>query len=524
MRKKWGVIRLYSILAADDEPIIREGIKYLLDYEALGFTVCGEAANGEQAYERILALQPDVVLLDIRMPGLDGLEVIKRARAQGYSGNVIVISSYTDFHYAQEAMRQGVQCYITKPIDEDELQHALITFRQTLDAASQAAHYRRRARSTILEDILRGETNLTDTDIAELSLHADTYQVVMYEPYRRGAQPAGAFSELLHCPQLRGNDIEHISYQHNKILLLKGHVATAQLAALVRRGQRPAKGLPESAWYVTYGEKVASLSMIPVSYRQAQELMNRRFFSEQGQYIASFEELPKQDRRVNVISPELLEEYTRQLLDCLLSFNRRLTAETLGQLQSTLRGSADSERAIRLFFADLCLQIKEHVGRLYPGIENPFHSNSSVIRTVEQAGFLYEIVQYVAEQLERVMAVTGTSTRDSVLDDILHYISLNYAQNITLENIAPLFGYNRSYLGKIFSKKMGISFNSYVDQVRIDRAKELLLGSGTRVYSIAELVGYKNVDYFHIKFKKYTGQSPAEFRKSHKGELSIPQF
>lgn len=117
-----------------------------------------------------------------------------------------------------------------------------------------------------------------------------------------------------------------------------------------------------------------------------------------------------------------------------------------------------------------------------------------------------------------IMNATGSPNRDSVLDDVLHYIRHNYAGNITLEAIAPLFGYNRSYLGKIFAEKTGQSFNSYVDLVRIERAKELLLSSNAKVYSIAEQVGYKNVDYFHIKFRKIAGQSPAQFRREHARE------
>ena len=92
------------------------------------------------------------------------------------------------------------------------------------------------------------------------------------------------------------------------------------------------------------------------------------------------------------------------------------------------------------------------------------------------------------------------------------------AKSLTLENIAPLFGYNSSYLGKIFRKKMGENFNSYVDHVRIKHSMELLCSSELKVYAIAEKVGYRNVDYFHIKFKKYVGKSPAEYRKEHKTE------
>ena len=114
---------MYQIFIADDEAIIREGLKCLLDYEALGFTIAGEAANGESAYEQIIAAQPDVVLLDIRMPKMLGLDVIKNARERGFKGKIIILSGYSDFKYAQEAIRYGVQYYLTKPIDEDELEY-----------------------------------------------------------------------------------------------------------------------------------------------------------------------------------------------------------------------------------------------------------------------------------------------------------------------------------------------------------------------------------------------------------------
>ena len=111
------------------------------------------------------------------------------------------------------------------------------------------------------------------------------------------------------------------------------------------------------------------------------------------------------------------------------------------------------------------------------------------------------------------MNALGNSSRDSVLDDILYYIEHNYHTNIKLESIAALFGYNSSYLGKIFHKAVGENFNSYVDQVRVKHAIALLTENQYKVYEIAERVGYKNVDYFHKKFKKYVGESPAEYRK-----------
>ena len=111
------------------------------------------------------------------------------------------------------------------------------------------------------------------------------------------------------------------------------------------------------------------------------------------------------------------------------------------------------------------------------------------------------------------MHSVGYSSGENVLDEVLHYIQNNYQENLKLETLAPLFGYNSSYLGRLFTKKLDVNFNAYLDQVRIARAKELLDDGSLKVYEIAERVGYSNVDYFHRKFKKYVGTSPAEYRK-----------
>ncbi len=127
--------------------------------------------------------------------------------------------------------------------------------------------------------------------------------------------------------------------------------------------------------------------------------------------------------------------------------------------------------------------------------------------------YLYEIVQILMEQFEICMNSLGSPSSEGIMDNILHYINHNYTDNLKLETIAPLFGYNSAYLGKIFTKQVGESFNSYLDRVRIQHSKELLEKDQLKVYEIAERVGYKNVDYFHKKFKKYVGESPAEYRK-----------
>ena len=116
-------------------------------------------------------------------------------------------------------------------------------------------------------------------------------------------------------------------------------------------------------------------------------------------------------------------------------------------------------------------------------------------------------------QFELCINAIGSPTRESVIDGILLYIAHNYQENLKLGTLAELFGYNSSYLGKVFTKATGKNFNSYIDEVRIENSKKLLLEKKLKVYEVAQRVGYTNVDYYHKKFKKYVGISPAEYRK-----------
>lgn len=513
---------MYRILVVDDENIIREGIKCLFDYEALGFTICGEAATGEQALSQIQMLQPDVVLLDIRMPGMNGLEVVSHARQQGFTGKVVIISSYTDFRYAQEAIRCGVQHYITKPIDEDELERILRGFKAELDQktldTNTSQNYRAKAHYSIIRDILEGKSVPQSQTRLDMHMEADIFCVALCQSFTgENVDCHRLFTELICLPNQDNCSYDHITLHGSELYLLKGsHVIQRLLDRSLNSHSDPLSSL-----FIGLGRPVASLEQVHRSYDDTQRLKSRKFFCPKDSHIMDQTALEQIDATTAFISNEHMQQLSGQLLGLIQSFNRKGLSDTLHWLQEQLRVTSDSVDSVKLFLAALYLQIKNQINHLYPNEQ--FSVDAEMIITMEHSCYLYEVIDLLQLQFSQIMAAIGTSTRDSVLDEVLHYIHHNYAGNITLEDISQLFGYNRSYLGKIFSKKMGQNFNTYLDQVRIENSKELLLRDDSKVYTIAARVGYKNVDYFHIKFKKYVGMSPAEFRKANKETLCSPQ-
>ncbi len=514
-----------TVFIADDELTIRQGLKCIIEWESLGFKITGEASNGEEALHFILENKPDVAMLDIRMPRKSGLDVAKSAREQGYQGKIIILTGFSDFKYAQEAIRCNVEYFLTKPIDEDELTETVMKIGQILskEAIQKKTfdHYRDKARTMILYDILSGKAPIDDYHAKDMGIDAERYQVVIYESYSHHKTMTYHFSDLLKVTNNDNSSYENVTIDNNEILLLKGNFILEKFQRFLEhydREQKPQANSPLDSLFITYGRIVDNINDVSISYGEALRLLQRRFFCEHRQHTIGYQELPETQNQDNTIEfdNDILQEYREKLIGYIQAAKRNQVAETLNELEQRLYYTKSSIPKIKLFLTDLYLSIKEKLSHLYHSANIPFPGNAEIIRQIDEKYYLYEIILLFTEQFEMIMRAIGNPSSDNVMDDIIHYIEHNYMDNIKLENIAPLFGYNSSYLGKIFNKKVGMGFNMFVDKVRIEASKKLLVNTELKVYEIAERVGYRNVDYFHTKFKKYVVQSPAEYRRQYR--------
>ena len=521
---------MYKVLIADDEKIIRMGLCSIIDWNAEGFEIMGQAANGSEALQMIEQYDPDVVLIDIRMPKLHGLDAIREARAAGFTGRVIVLSGYSDFEYAQTAINYGVLSYLTKPVDTEQLLSVIRKIRMELDEEARLMVSRDgffiKTRKSVLRGFFTEELTLNEVEISELGLTHSSYQVLFYEKYDQNTKDITySLSDILRVTNTDEQEIETIQIDDRQVLLLKGHHPIERLSQLLEKYDNelpPEKNSPLDSIFIACGSVVKHVSEIPRSYHEALHLMSRRFFCDENQHTmlyngsaeAASEEAPElNSNEKHELKQSIITEYAERFINNIQVFNRNKIAETLQQLRDVLYNAPLTIEDEKNLAVDIYLKIKEKLLLLYSQSEIPFPANSAALQYIMNSCYLHEILLFFSEQFDMVMTSIGYSSRDSIIDDVIYYIDHNYQTNITLENIAPLFGYNSSYLGKIFSKKMGMNFNAYLDHVRTEKAKEILQTSKAQVYKVAEMVGYKNVDYFHIKFKKHTGCSPAEYRK-----------
>ena len=508
-----------NVLIADDEKIVLEGLKYIIDWNSLGFTICQTASDGAEALEKILSLRPDLVLMDIRMPKMTGIEVVQTAVEQGYTGKFIILSGVTDFKLAQTAMRYGVDFYLTKPIDEDELEQAVTTVYDLIQAETKNQNfyrqYRDKAKQGILQEVMENTCDYSRLDFNDLHLNANIYQVISYENYNQEYfYPTWNFADLMRVTNQDNNTFDIIELNQRKIILLKGDFAISKFESLLSHYQiTPQKGSPFDSVFLAYGQKVSRVRDIHISFQDVCRLCDRRFFCQEQQHIIGYESLYQTTRQPAFSTKEQAPVYAEKFINYIQSHNQILITETLRELSDLLHTCREEITTIKHFLIDIYILVKQKIMQLYPHVNIPFLANASAIDLLERKYYLYEIISFLAEQFDMWTHSVSYSSGENVLDEVLYYIHHNYRENLKLETIAPLFGYSSSYLGKVFSKKLGINFNSYVDQVRINEAKKLLKQDKLKVYEIAEQVGYSNVDYFHKKFKKYEGTSPAEYRK-----------
>ncbi|MGN0325839.1 MAG: helix-turn-helix transcriptional regulator [Lachnospiraceae bacterium] len=390
------------------------------------------------------------------------------------------------------------------------------------------------AKQNILQNFLTGKVSYMDAQFQSHNLneillyHEDSYQIIIYEKYHLNACNTGYdFFDLFKLSTSKREHFDSLSIAGQNIILLRGKNVINHFSSILAKYSSqfpPQNNSPLDNCFLACGRIVTELKDLPQSYLDALHLLQRRFFCKRHQHYLQFESNTETTTAADT-SPNTenvdLSKYIDDFVILIQTYNRHRISDLLKELEDQLYCLPINVTEAKNFLLDLYSGIKEKIGEFYKEYDIPFVSNSSAIQYILGSNYSYQVFEFLMEQFEIIMNSTGHFSRDSIIDVIINYVDHNYAENITLDNISPIFGYNSSYLGKIFTQKTGQNFHAYLDEVRIEKSKELLEESKLPVYRIASKVGYNNVDYFHVKFKNKTGISPASYRKKVKEGASL---
>ncbi|WP_165763786.1 response regulator transcription factor [Halalkalibacter urbisdiaboli] len=496
---------MYKVLIVDDEPTVREGLKTLIPWEQYGYQVVGTANDGLHALEQYEQLQPDLIISDIQMTEMDGLDFIQKLRAAKEEVQCLILSGYADFHYAKKAMAIHVAGYMLKPIDEDELIQHLETIKTNLDEEAERKQIeikngKRNREEFLLSLLLQRNTENLEQNLVRYQLNWKKFQVICIKLEKDMAS---------HCMNKLKRELGAVTWSvEGTVLSHDGFIV------IIDRRPPPYQEVEKvfEAYHLDFTASVGSMIYHPKdisqSYQEAIQLIERKFFFERGNYLR---------KGSGVMEPTDSQDYTNfAMIDKLfyaLDMGGNEQLETyLKSLVLTRNKHVYSENEVKMRVTHVLTCLLTKLTKAYPEKQDYFLKTSEYILDLYKQRTVTALLSFVKTILTDIMTEIADDHQEHQLKKLKDFIDKRYGENLKLETLAELFNYNRAYLGKLFKGYTGESFNTYLDKIRISEAKKLLV-KGLKVYEVAEKVGYNNVDYFHSKFKKYVGCSPSNYRR-----------
>ena len=511
---------MYRVIIVDDEPVIRRGLRETIEWDALGLEVAGEAADGAEALRLIEEIRPEIRITDIRMPEMDGIRLIQEVKKLDYNVKITILSGYSDYDYLKAAIRLGVDNYLLKPIDNDELisnlKNAVSEIEKETAASLQIRQGTVLLRSNTLRRLMAGlisqEELKEKAEFLGIPLDAGQYLCAVCSVSR---QVPDDRRDVFFRDTIAGKSRERLAFQDgdgNLALLLildtpADRAAIRQeLEALAEKAVRE-HGIP---LMIGAGCMADGAEQIRASYESAREALEYGAVLKNGGVIW-YDEVPEKTQDLQIpdrIDYEQMKEFIRR------GEQDALKAFLESTLDAMVKEAGSSHHRIRNLMMHIAVRTTDCFRTIY-GSMNAFR---------EPAGFdfaeLFTLRSYhdMRDWLFRLCdglfaanrTLLGRST--SIVGLAVDYITKHYREGVTLRQVAADCHVNTSYLGQIFRKETGSAFTDYVNALRIQEACRLLADPTLKVYEVAEQVGFTDYHYFLKIFKKVTGKSPTDMR------------
>lgn len=534
---------MLKVLIADDEKMICSLISQLLDWNALGYEIVGMAYTGVDAYEMIRKEQPDVIISDIRMPGYDGIELIKRTKEAGIEAEFVMISGFKQFEYAQNAMKYGVKYYLLKPIEEDKLQEIAEEIKDAILSRKQHDHYRNqleleiqetrdKMKKRFLTSMLFGEQEsrkIADCNSINqeysTSFKEGVFQAVFIkvDTDRGEEESIGSMIEKLEKYTDILGDVceEHITTEmHSGIITLVNYKFEQE--ALVRK--KIEEMYEEIKKYI---DRFEGFSVVLGVGRKMDH------FLESNLCLKTAIDAIKYRIRISNTNIIYLENYQFEPydIDKIVTEGKKqayLSKVVSGDIRGAQECLAATLREIRysggnyspiLFFdiliayvdllTDYCKQqdlySEEYERNLKKWNVSTDNIRSEKMLLAVTEDLIRETLEYAAEEKK--------SKDIKPIREIKKYIEENYMEEISLGQLAELVDMNASYLSSVFKKETGMTYSEYLILCRVKQASRLLVETNLSIGEIAHQSGYQDARYFSKQFSKQVGLKPSEYRK-----------
>jgi two-component system response regulator YesN len=515
---------MYKLFLVDDEIELVEGLKELVDWKNNDIEICGEANNGIDALEKILTLKPDIVIMDIRMPKMTGLELLEKLYSKALSIKYIILSGYDDFSYAKQALNLSAYNYLLKPCRPSEILGAV------LEAKSKLIEERSKEKiiqTNVLKELILNPVSNNKTSYTSLSINnfeQDNLQIIIlsidhstiiYNLFDNNDidflkdSIKNMTLETLDCL----NIVNLFEEAYNLVLLIaprSSFSSETQISAILLKLKDLIRSSLGFSITIAIGKTVDKLEAINLSYSSCKKALEYKFFLGEGNIIYS-----EHISSYNIVSnPYPLDEELK-LMSYLRSGSIDDIHSILERFYSKLcKGGLPRKKTIQSYTLSLLGSINKFC------IESDIDINSlskpaSPFDVILQC----ETINELKNQLEIIISnlfdkINNTNKNNSLIKLALDFITSNYDKDITLESVAKEIHFTPGYVSQLFKQETGINFLEFLHKYRIEKSKALLKNKLLKNYQVAYMVGYTNEKHFSKTFKRYTGLTPSQYKAS----------
>jgi len=531
---------MYKVLIVDDEMIIRISMKTIIKWEANGFQLVGEAKDGISALSMIKRLQPDIVITDLKMPNLDGIGLIKKLKETNFNGKVIVLSNYGDFELIRDAMKLGAVDYILKmTMKADEFVRILSQVAETLDAerasseklaqaytelSESKAFVRNRFLSRILEE---GIVSIEDAEerLCELEVGINKQKMAMIYIFVDKMDSKMANGKIKDKELLASSivniikevlvgfdecEIVQLNSREFSVLIpveildeIEGKISKIahEILNMIRMYLNLTVSIVTSNVFNGLGFAVRELS----ACRRA---VNLKFYSGDGTII-SLRDASFGGSIEKYKCSELIMESDKCIEIGDFDGIKKLLISIIANAEKEKFNPVELKKLVRLVLENLERKIPDYTASEFLYLDE-CNNKLDYCETVDE--YKDRLEELLAEIKDKLEDIKGRKYRKEV-NQVINYIKEHYNQKITLGMIAKKINMNSSYLCRMFKNETGKNLVCFINDVRMEKARELLNDPGVMVKEVAVAVGMDDQFYFNKMFKKYYGLSPTEYKK-----------
>ncbi|WP_139906206.1 response regulator transcription factor [Clostridium thermarum] len=506
---------MYSILLVDDEKAIREYLPKAIPFEEYGFKVKDTAVNGQDALDKLPLVKPDLILLDVQMPIMDGLQFLSQLKQGDYSQTMVVmLSSYSEFSYAKQAMKYGAQAYLNKPIDEDEIIPLLKEIHNKLD------EYNNKMRLRLIREQVNKLRNLYNGEAIDRKIFCDyTLMTCVLLPCSQDLEDKKPHVIMKEClSTILDASEDHLFHTNgsqysfllpNKILAPFNNNKRSFGNYLLDMFKK--KKINCSIFFDSYIFNNIENSFKEDFSNHMNRMLTELFFS-QMEYMEYKPDLRRTCEKL-CFGCKQLEEIKQYFL----SHNKAELIKSVEKLMGEIEKAHLEIQEIREITYRIYYILLDALEVTY--VEN---GNEAILTRPEWFDYPHFISFMKWKEMILDLVHDGINFVEhrckmvnmGISREVIEYVHQHYMEQINLKEIADKFFVNATYLGRAFQKATGVNFKQYVNSIRIAEAKNLLLHTDKRIYEIAEAVGYSESKYFVVKFTQEIGISPTEYRKN----------